>query len=139
MLELWNEVTESHNAREPYKPHTGRFIVNIGNGTDPEKYDYAVIMPDTRKVGVILIMHQNKIAAYDLNAFQNGNYSYPLNYKEMDSPEEAYAKFMRWIGKMVKKDERARYYNNRRYHEYAPTTFDENKLNEIRLELKKES
>lgn len=63
MLELWNEVTESHNAREPYKPHTGRFIVNIGNGTDPEKYDYAVIIPDTSNLYAVRKRSSSVIAS----------------------------------------------------------------------------
>ena len=110
-------VTESSKSREPYRAHVGRFIVDIGNGNDPLKHDYCAIIQESGKF-VVLVMHGNSIAAYDGKKFISNDFSHPLNHKKFLTSEEAYDKMMRWIGKMVKKDERGRYYTDTRYHDY---------------------
>ena len=104
-------------AREPYRAHTGRFIVDIGNGSDTKKHDYCAIVQESGKF-VVLVMHGSSCAAYDGKKFIANDFSHPLNHKKFLTTEEAYDKMMRWIGKMVKKDERGRYYTDTRYHDY---------------------
>jgi hypothetical protein len=136
-MSLFYDVLEfTNHSREPYAYHEGHFYCDIGNGTDPDKYDYCVIMQQSGK-SVTLVMHSRSIIAFDTMSFINKDISYPLNYKRFDSTDEAYAKFMRWIGKMVKKDERGRYYNNKRYHEYdySESDFDTNRLYELADEI----
>lgn len=110
-------VTESSRTREPYRAHVGRFIVDIGNGSDPNKHDYCAIVQESGKF-VVLVMHGASCAAYDGKRFINKDFTHPLNHKKFLTAEEAYDKLMRWIGKMVKKDERGRYYTDTRHHEY---------------------
>jgi ADP-heptose:LPS heptosyltransferase len=124
--ELFDSVMESsERARVPYSFHKGYFYCDIGNGTDPNKYDYCIIAQTNGKA-ILLVMHNKSIIAFDAKQFLANDFSYPLNYKKLASTDEAYAKFMKWIGKMVKKDERGRYYNNRRYHEYDYSDSDFN-------------
>ena len=130
---LYDLIMETARAREPYRQHKGRFLVDIGNGTDPKKHDYCVIIQETGEA-IVLVMHQTHIAAFDGTDFVNKKFTYPLNYKHYDSSEDAYNKFMRWIGKMVKKDERGRYYTRTRYHSYdlkLDEAFDIEELNKI--------
>ena len=111
-------VTEAQaRTAVPYRAHTGKFIVDIGNGTDPNKHDYCAIIQESGKF-VVLIMHGCSIAAYDGKKFVANDFSHPLNHKKFLTAEEAYDKLMRWIGKMVKKDDRGRYYTDTRYHDY---------------------
>jgi hypothetical protein len=48
----------------------------------------------------------------------NKDFSHPLNHKKLKSSDEAYTKMMYLIGKMVKKDERGRYFTDTRYKDY---------------------
>lgn len=132
-------VTEAIRARAPYKAHKGKFIVDIGYGLDPNKHDYCAIIQENGKF-VVLVMHGKSVAAYDGNMFINKDYSYPLNHRRFQTTDEAYNKMMKWIGKMVKKDDHGRYYNNRRYHEYdiSEDEFDINALNTIADKIKRE-
>ena len=131
-----HEITRS---REPYKPHKGSFIVDIGNGIDPNKYDYAAILQQNESF-VVLVKHGSSVIAFDGTRFIKNDFSHPLNYKSFSSSEEAYEKLIRWIGKMVKKDERGRYYNDRAYKNYAydESEFEESELRQIAEIIKKE-
>ena len=41
-----SSLLEVVRSREPYREHTGFFIVNIGNGIDKDKYDWVCITQD---------------------------------------------------------------------------------------------
>ena len=132
-----SSLLEVVRSREPYREHTGSFIVNIGNGIDKDKYDWVCITQDNGS-GVVLIKHDSTCAAFDKKRFMSRDYSHPLNYKHFNSSEEAYEKLMKWIGKMVKKDDRGRYYTNTRYKDYgySEDEFDSKELDDIASKLK---
>lgn len=117
----------------PYREHTGKFKVNIGNGSDKDKYDWVYIEQDSDGSGVVLVKHDCCCICFDSKRFKQKDFSHPLNMKVLKTSDEAYEKLMKWIGKMVKKDERGRYFTDTRYKEYTynETQFDSNRLGEI--------
>ena len=135
---MYTSIFEEVVARDSYRKHTGKFIVRIGRGLMDE-YDYCAIIPDKRHF-VVLVKHNTSVVAFDGIRFIKEDYSHPLNYRKFDTADEAYNKLMRWIGKMVKKDVRGRYYTDTRYHDYAFTgeEFDSNELNKIAKEIRTE-
>ena len=67
-------VTESSRSREPYRAHVGRFIVDIGNGSDSNKHDYCAIIQESGKF-VVLVMHGTSCVAYDGKRFINKDFT----------------------------------------------------------------
>lgn len=126
-------------CREPYCPHSGKFIVDIGDGTDEHKYDYVLISPND-DVSVVLVKHMTSIVAFDGTRFMEGDFTHPLNHKRLRTDDEAYAKFMRWIGKMVKKDARSRYYTDTTHvdYQFSEGEFEACELMRISKKLKED-
>ena len=65
----------------------------------------------------------------------NKDYSKPLNAKRFKDTEEAYNKMMIWIGKMIKKDDRGRYYNNSLGPYHFEPTIENDILDSVRKKV----
>ena len=78
-------------------------------GNDPNGVDYAIIVKDRK--GVIIGKGGTLVIALDLSLLCNS--MIVLNYKEMQTSDEAYDKFLKWIGKMIKKTSDSRYFNQK--------------------------
>jgi hypothetical protein len=78
-------------------------------GNDPSEVDYAIIVKDRK--GVIIGKGGTSVIALDLSLLHNS--MIVLNYKEMQTSDEAYDKFLKWIGKMIKKTSDSRYFNQK--------------------------
>lgn len=131
---------ETKSSITRYFPHKGKYIVDIGNGTNKAKIDWAVILTENSTSGVVLLKKEKSVVAFDLNLFINKDYSNPLNSKTLDTTDLAYDKLMKWIGKMAKKDYRGRYYNNKqdRGYTYDNELFTDSELNKLSNSIKKE-
>jgi hypothetical protein len=82
-------------------------------GNDPSEVDYAIIVKD--KKGVIIGKGGTSVIALDISLLSNS--MFVLNYKELSTSDEAYNKFLKWIGKMIKKTSDSRYFNQKNpYH-----------------------
>jgi hypothetical protein len=82
-------------------------------GNDPSEVDYAIIVKD--KKGVIIGKGGTSVIALDISLLYNS--MIVLNYKELPTSDEAYDKFLKWIGKMIKKTSDSRYFNQKNpYH-----------------------
>lgn len=77
-------------TRVPYKEHTGKFKVCIGNGTNKNEYDWVYIEQDINKTGIVLIKHKNYCICFDSKRFKKKDFSHPLNMKCLRTSEEAY-------------------------------------------------
>lgn len=113
-----------------YKPHSGRFYSDIGNGKDQHHVDFVAIFPDEIGRGVIILKSYTELVAYDFDELlENKKDAKVLNYKNLSTPDLAYSKFMKWIGKMIKKgisiDEKhvGRYYSNTADEDYEKPMF----------------
>ncbi|MBR2247036.1 MAG: hypothetical protein IJ880_08440 [Bacilli bacterium] len=92
-----------------YKPHSVKCYVDISD--DPYTHtDYCICYQPPKSL--IIIKYGTSCEIYDFKAFMDGDFSKPLNAKKFNTTDEAYDKMMKWIGKMIKKDTRGRYYNN---------------------------
>jgi hypothetical protein len=78
-------------------------------GNDPSEVDYAIIVKD--KKGVIIGKGGTSVIALDISLLSNS--MFVLNYKELSTSDEAYNKFLKWIGKMIKKTSDSRYFNQK--------------------------
>lgn len=128
-----------HSSISRYNPHKGNYIVDIGNGTESSKIDWCVVFTDKSKSGVVLLKKETSVVAFDFNLFMDKDYSNPLNSKVLDNSDLAYDKFMKWIGKMAKKDYRGRYYNNKqdRGYTYDTSLFTDKELDKVSDTIKK--
>ena len=109
-----------------YRSHTVKCVVNIKGSNH---IDYCVCCQG--KKALIIVKYQKSCAIFDFKEIMNGRYK-PLNSKCFDTTGEAYDKMMRWIGKMVKKSDKSRYYNNStgKYHFFF--TFEVSVLETLR-------
>lgn len=109
-----------------YKPHTVRCVVNIKGSNH---IDYCVCCQG--KKALIIVKYQKSCAIYDFKELMEGRYE-PLNSKVFETMGEAYDKMMRWIGKMVKKSDKSRYYNNSTGSYIFIFNFDDSLLQKLR-------
>lgn len=129
-------VNESFDNK--YMPHSGKFYSDISNGSNPNRLDWCVIIPSESDDGVVIIKKNTSLVAFSRNAIMSKDYSNPLNSKSFSNTDEAYSKMMKWIGKMVKKDSRGRYFNNKTDRVYAiPENFSDKDLDSISAKVKR--
>lgn len=82
-------------------------------GNESSEVDYAIILKD--KKGVIIGKGGTSVIALDISLLSGS--MIVLNYKELSTTDEAYDKFLKWIGKMIKKTSDSRYFNKKNpYH-----------------------
>lgn len=123
---------------EKYLPHSGKYYADIGNGSNPNRIDWVVITPDKHSDGVVIVKKNCTVVTYSHNSMINKDFTKPLNMKVLNSTDEAYSKMMKWIGKMVKKDSRGRYFNNKLDTSYdLPENISDKELLEVRSKLLK--
>lgn len=84
---------------------------DISHGYVKGRLDTAIIEKE-RGRGLIISKIDNIVAAFDIQDLIKGKF-FALNYKELSSPDEAYSKMMKWIGKMCKKSPYSRYFNHK--------------------------
>ena len=113
-----------------YFPHGGKFYTDIGDGSDKNKYDFAVICPDDSNNSCCIIKHNKSVIVFDGNRFAKNDISHPLNHKILENEDEAYKKMMHMMGKFLKKDSRGRYFTDTAHKDYnfANTDFDKAEL-----------
>ena len=86
---------------------------NIGHGYMPGRLD-TVIIDKGEKYSRLLIICKvdNVVAAFDVPDLIKFGKLFALNYQTMSSPDDAYTKMMKWIGKMCKKSPSSRYFKH---------------------------
>ena len=108
----------------PFKQHKGSYEADISHGYLKGRPDWAVVRDATTDTGIVAIKIDEYFAAYDYKDFMRGN-KFILATKKCKSTDDAYFKLMRFLGKMMKKDNnpRNRYLHKHQDHEYE--AFDE--------------
>ena len=122
-------------ALTPFKQYRGRYEADISHGYEEGRPDWAVVRDDDTDTGVVAVKIDEYFAAYDYKDFMSGE-TFVLITKKCGTPEDAYFKLMKFLGKMMKKDNnpRNRYLHKHRDREYEEfgEIFTEEILQDIR-------
>ena len=122
----------------PFKQHRGTYEADISHGYKPGRADWAVVRDETTDTGVVAVKIDEYFAAYDYKDFMKGNWFVLLSKKCIDT-DQAYSKLMKFIGKMVKKDNnpRNRYLHKHLDHAYGyfEDVFTDDILEDIRNKI----
>lgn len=121
-----------------YMAHGGKFYTDIGDGTDRNKYDFAIICPNDSDASCVIIKHNKSVIVFDGRRFANKDISHPLNHKILEDKDEAYKKMMHMMGKFLKKDSRGRYFTDKSDKDYnfPNEDFDKKELLQVASKVK---